>query len=79
MQVVISSESEKSSNASFKVSQRGSSASLRCARDDERRDDKLCRKFLQYRFVNANSSVEIFQRKILVGRVRATVGQCESQ
>ena len=55
------------------------SASLRSARDDERRDDNLCRKFLQHRFVNANSSVEVFQREILVGRVRATVGQCESQ
>ena len=54
------------------------SASLRSARDDERRDDNLCRKFLQHRFVNANSSVEVFQREILVGRVRAAIGKRQS-
>lgn len=39
---------------------------------------QLCRQFFEHRFVNANSSVEIFQWKILVRRVRPTVGQSES-
>ena len=40
---------------------------------------QLCRQFLEHRFVNANSSIEVFQREILVRRVCATVRQCESQ
>lgn len=39
----------------------------------------LCGQLLQYRFVNADSSIEIFQREIFVRRMRAAIGQCESQ
>src|SRR5262249_21129749 len=39
----------------------------------------LGREFLQHRLVNANSGVEIFQGEILIRRMRATVGKCESQ
>ena len=39
---------------------------------------QLCGQLLQHCFVNADSSIEIFKRKIFVRRMRATIGQCES-
>ena len=47
-------------------------------RASPRRYAQLCRQFSEHRLVNANSSVEIFQWKILIRRVRPTVGQGES-
>ena len=45
----------------------------------QHRMEKSVRELLKNCFVETNAAFKIFQRKILVRRMRAAIGQCESQ